>query len=291
LARIGQGRDFVFWSGPVLDLSGHGTHIAGTILEETNNSLGLAGIAYQAKLMPLKVCFGYWELQIALSANDIPGFIDPRNTGSCLTSAIAQAIRFAADNGAQIINISVSGPGASPIELDALQYATGKGLFTALAVGNEFLEGNPIEYPAAYATQLDGVVSVGAVGRSGRRAFYSNTGSHLELVAPGGDERDGGGAALVYQASLFPDDLNPFAVVVPRFDRYVELGVQGTSFATPHVAGVAALLYSQGINRPAAIEAALKRFAHDLGPTGRDNEYGFGLIDARASLRGLGPAR
>jgi serine protease len=85
-------------------------------------------------------------------------------------------------------------------------------------------------------------------------------------------------------------DLNPF-LLSPRFDRYVERGLQGTSMAAPHVAGVAALLYSQGITNPAAIEAALKRFARDLGPPGCDDEYGYGLVDARAALRGLGVVR
>ena len=76
-----------------------------------------------------------------------------------------------------------------------------------------------------------------------------------------------------------------------RFDRYAEIGGEGTSAAAPHVAGLAALLYSQGITKPAAIEAALKRFARDLGAPGRDNEFGSGLIDARLALRGLGAAR
>jgi serine protease len=134
-------------------------------------------------------------------------------------------------------------------------------------------------------------MAVGAVGRSNRRAFYSSTGAYVEIAAPGGDERDGGLAGLIYQATLFPPDSDPVTVTRPRFDRYALVAEQGTSSAAPHVAGVAALLYSQGITRGAAIEAALKRFAVDLGPAGRDNDFGFGLIDARASLRGLGAAR
>ena len=86
-------------------------------------------------------------------------------------------------------------------------------------------------------------------------------------------------------------DLDSFAVIRPRFDRYFEAPQQGTSSAAPHVAGLAALLYSQGITRPAAIEDALKHFAKDIGPAGRDNEYGSGLIDARGTLRGFGLAR
>jgi serine protease len=290
-SRILAGRDFIFWNGPVLDMVGHGTHVAATAVEETNNAVALAGIAHRARLMPLKVCIGYWELQIVTSAQGIPGFVDPREEGGCSTSAMVQAIRFAADNGAQVANVSIGGPGASPALLDALQYAVGRGTFISIAIGNEFEDGNPTEYPAAYAPQVEGAMAVGAVGRSSRRAFYSNTGSHLEIMAPGGDSRDGGVAGVVLQMSLDEDLFDPFTIIRPRFDSYVETPNQGTSMAAPHVAGVAALLRSQGITSPAAIEAALKRFAHDLGPAGRDNDFGFGLIDARATLRGLGVAR
>ncbi len=290
-ARIASGRDFIFWNGPVLDMVGHGTHVAGTALQETNNNVALAGIAHRARLLPLKVCIGYWELQIFQSDRGVPGYVDPREEGGCSTSAIVQAIRFAADNGAQVLNLSLGGPGVSPALLDALTYAVGRGSFIAMSMGNEFEEGNPTAYPAAYAPQIEGAMSVAAVGRSSRRAFYSNTGSHTEIAAPGGDSRDGGSTGVIYQATLFDPDFDPFTINRPRFDRYVEAGYLGTSMAAPHVAGVAALLYSQGITSPAAVEAALKRFARDLGDPGRDNDFGHGLIDARATLRGLGVTR
>jgi subtilisin family serine protease len=92
----------------------------------------------------------------------------------------------------------------------------------------------------------------------------------------------------VYQVSLIDGDFDPRRTVQPRFDRYAEVGYQGTSMAAPHVAGVAALLAAQGVTRPAAIEAALRRFARDLGAPGRDDEFGDGLIDAAAALRGRG---
>ena len=290
-ARISPGRDFVFWTGPVLDLVGHGTHLAGTALEETNNNLGLSGIAYRARLLPLKACFGYWELQILQSSLGTPGYVDPNDGGGCPDVAVAEAIRFAADNGARVINLSLGGPSPSPITLDALNYAVDRGAFIAISMGNDYERGNAPQYPAAYAPQINGAVSVGAVGRSERRAYYSGTGAHLELVAPGGDFRDGGLPGVVYQIGLVGPDFDPFTIVRPRFDRYFESPAQGTSTAAPHVAGVATLLYSQGITNPAAIEAALKRFAKDVGTPGRDNEYGNGLIDARTTLRGLGVAR
>lgn len=289
-SRLLPGRDFAFWSGPVIDMVGHGTHLSGTVLQETNNGVGLSGIAYRARLMPLKACYGYWEIQFAQSAAGIPGFVDPRETGTCPDSAVSEAIRYAADNGANVVNLSLGGPAASPITREALRYAVERGVFVAISNGNRYETGNPVEYPAAYAPEFDGVVSVGAVSPRLTRAYYSSTGPHLELAAPGGDGRQGI-AALVYQIGLLTSDFNPATVIRPRFDRYGEVQMQGTSVATPHVAGVAALLHSQGVRSPAGLEAALRRTARDLGARGRDHEFGDGMIDARAALRGLGLVR
>ena len=290
-ARILPGRDFVFWSGPVLDMNGHGTHVAGTVLQETNNSLGLAGVAYRTTLLPLKACLGYWDIMFLLAVFNEPGFLDPEIDGLCDDVAVAQAIRYAADQGVQVANISSGGEEPAPIQLDALRYAAQRGTFVAISGGNAFESGNPVEYPSAYGAQIEGVVSVGAVGRSSRRAFYSSTGQHVELVAPGGDSRDGGIAGAIFQTGIVEADFTPGRVTRPRFDRYADQASQGTSMATPHVAGVAALLYTQGITHPAAIEAALKASATDLGAAGRDNEYGFGLVNPRAALRGQGLAK
>jgi serine protease len=289
-SRIASGRDFAFWTGPVLDMVGHGTHVAGTILQDTNNNLGFAGIAYSTRLMPVKACFGYWEVQIVQASLDIPGYADA-DAGGCATSDIVAGIRYAADNGANVINLSLGGPDQSSAEREAVQYAVQKGVFVTMAAGNEFEDGNPVEYPAAYGAEIDGAMAVGAVGRGRNRAFYSNTGSHVEIVAPGGDFRADGLAGVIYQVGLFDNDSDPALVSAPRFDRYYEKPAQGTSMAAPHVAGVAALLHSQGITNPAAIEAAIKKTAVDLGTPGRDDQYGYGLIDARAALRGMGAAR
>lgn len=276
---------------PVLDTQGHGTHVAGTVLQSTNNNLGFAGVAYEARLLPVKSCISYWDLQLFLGAVGEPGFVPPSFGGGCATSDVVAGIRAAADQGAKVINLSLGGPGEAPAYRDALNYAVQRGAFVAIAAGNEFESGNPVEYPAAYAAAIDGVMSVGSVGRSLRRAYYSNTGSYVEIAAPGGDVRDGGVNGMIFQVGLFDDDFEASTVVVPRFDRYVEQPSQGTSMASPHVAGMAALLYSQGVTSPAAIEAAIKRFARDLGTAGADAEYGHGLIDARAALRGLGLSR
>jgi serine protease len=294
-ARVNPGKEFVLGGGwistsgtPILfDADGHGSHVAGTIAQQTNNSLGFAGIAYQTTLLPLKVCFSYWDVQMLLGARGIPGIVPPDANG-CPDDAQVEALRFAADSGAKVINMSIGGSRGAPALEEALRYAVSRGAFVSIAAGNDAQNGNPTIYPAAYAPGITGVVAVGGVNRRLSRASYSSFGSYVELSAPGGG--DGSSADRVWQVTPLQADLR-FELFAPRFDHYEANGFQGTSMAAPHVAGVAALLYSQGITNPAAIEAALERFARDLGSPGRDDEFGHGLIDARAALRGLGVAK
>ena len=294
-SRVVMPNDFVSGGGTtVLDTDGHGTHVSSTIGEDTNNSSLDAGIAYNVQIMPVKVCASYWDVQFAMSAAGIPGFADP-DAGGCPTSAIAAGIRYAADNGARIINMSLSGDGASPNEQSAMQYALDKGVFFALAAGNSKQSGNATQYPAFYAQSMSGVMAVGATNRSGGRASYSSTGSYVEIAAPGGDPLDSDelGSGYIWQSTLRPSTNRPSLVLFPRFDSYAEVGYAGTSMASPHVAGVAALLYSQGITKPSAIELAIKKTAKFLGtpsatdPT-RNDDTGAGLIQARTALFGLG---
>jgi serine protease len=289
-SRLTDAQDFVFWTGPVFDMDGHGTHVAGTVAQATNNNLGFAGVAYNAKIMPLKVCFGFWEVQIVRAESGIPGY-PPLNVGGCPTSAVVQAINHAADNGAKVINLSLGGTNPSPSYLDALNYAVSKGVFVAMAAGNEFEEGNPTTYPASYGPEVAGAMAVGAVGQSSQRSFYSSTGSYVEIAAPGGDTRSGGSLGAIFQTGIFFSDYNPAVVIFPRFDRYGDIGYQGTSMSSPHVAGMAALLMSQGVTRPSAVEALIKATAKDLGSAGPDNDFGAGLIQPRAALRGFGLVR
>lgn len=205
--------------------------------------------------------------------------------------ARGRSIRHAADNGAKVINLSIGGKNPSPSYLDALNYAVSRGVFIAIAAGNDFQDGNPIIYPAAYAPGIQGAMAVGAVGRSLTRAAYSTTGSFVEIAAPGGNSVDGGSAGLIWQAGIFASDYDSEVVIFPRFDRYSDTPLQGTSMASPHVAGMAALLMSQGITSPAAIEAVIAGTARDLGAKGRDNDFGAGLIEPRAALRGFGVVR
>jgi serine protease len=274
----------------IFDANGHGTHVAGTIAQQTNNGSGYAGVANGVRLLPIKACFDYWDVQLWMSqVANIPGFSDPGFSG-CETAAWVAGLRHAADSGAKVINLSLGGSIPQPAALDALNYAVSRGAFVAIAGGNEARDGNPTSYPAFYASQIDGVIAVAAVTPSRQRALYSNSGSYIEIAAPGGAGLFGSAAEQVWQIGPNQADL-AFVRLAPAFNRYQNLSNAGTSMASPHVAALAALLYSQGITRPASIEAAIKRFAQDLGTPGRDDEFGHGLIDARATLRGLGVTR
>lgn len=278
-------RDFIWNDDLPVDLDGHGTHVAGTIGQLTNNNRGTVGMAYNVRLMPVKVIQGIWD-EIFLSP--FAGTDD----------VVARGVRYAADNGANIINLSIGREEGGPatVVTEAIRYAVGKGCFVVVASGNTRDDGNPANRLGQAAPQIDGMVAVGAVGRTLDVAFYSTSGSYVELSAPGGDQRQGGTPGGILQQTLDSDLIEtylrgPSQYGPPRADAFAYEYYQGTSMATPHVSGFAALLMQQGITSPAVIEAAMKEFATDLGARGRDDFYGFGLINPRATLRGLGLAR
>lgn len=294
--------DFAFYSsgGPVIDMDGHGTHVASTMAQSTNNGIGLAGVAFNARIMPVKVCLGYWELMIISGVEGETGFLPP-DVGLCFNSDIAAGISYAAQNGADVINVSLGGPGASATIRSAVAGAVASGAFVSIAMGNEFEDGNLTGYPAKDAESIDGAMAVAAVGRSFTKAYYSSTGTHAEIAAPGGSVRDGaGGTGLVHQVTLGSPS-SPFQLR-PVFNAYFEVGYQGTSMAAPHVAGVAALLKNQMPSlTPALIEKLIKATAQACSSTScspgsgtagqRTNEFGLGLIQPRAALFGRGIAR
>ena len=289
LSRFVSPRDFTISStsppATVMDTQGHGTHVAGTIGENTNNGVALAGIAYNVRIMPLKACQSFWDIQFARSAMGITGR-PAIGSGGCPTSATNAAIRFAADNGARVINYSICGTSPNSTIRDAMAYAISKGVFVAMSNGNEFEDGNPTTYPASYGPSLNGAMSVAATTRIDTKSYYSSTGVQTEIAAPGGDQFQGN---TIWQASLLLSDYDERFVFFPRFDRYSERGFQGTSMASPHVAGLAALLVSQIPNiTPAQIEAIIRTTARDIGGTGRDDSFGHGLIQPRAALFGRG---
>jgi len=246
--RFAPGYDFVHDTDHPNDDNGHGTHVAGTIAQATNNAEGVAGIAFEATLMPVKV-------------------LDASGTGT--SADIADGIRWAVDHGARVLNLSLGGFGYSRVIENAVAYARGKGAVVVAAAGNH--GDGTVAYPAAYA----GAVGVGAVGPDGMRAPYSAWGEQLDLLAPGGDKRRGDEGGIL-QATIARG-----APGTPVYASY-----QGTSMATPHVSGVAALLFAAGAKTPGEVERAL--YAGASGPGGWTRERGHGLLDAAGALRALG---
>ncbi len=251
--RFVPGYDFVNTDEHPNDEEGHGTHVTGTIAQSTNNNLGTAGIAFNCSIMPVKVL---------------------SRRGEAPYTTIADGVYFAADNGAHVINLSLGGPDDSTTLKNAIAYAYNQGVTIICSAGNEYQEGNPAMYPAAYDEYC---IAVGATRYDQTRAYYSNTGTYLDLVAPGGDlnvdqNGDGYGDGILQQTfGTNPKDWGYWFY-------------QGTSMAAPHVSGIAALLISTGVTDPNAIREALQNTATDLGPAGWDQEYGWGLVDAYAVL-------
>lgn len=232
-----KGYDFVNKDDQPFDDHAHGTHVAGTIAESTNNNEGVAGLAYEATIMPLKV----------LSAG-----------GSGTSADIADAIRWAADHGANVINMSLGSAFPDNVIHNACKYAAKKGVVIVCAAGNSFREG--VGYPAAFPE----CIAVSSVGPSGNLAKYSSWGKQVALAAPGGDYIDSGDQK---------DGILQNTLMGGKDDYYA---FQGTSMACPHVAAAAALAVSQGIKDPAKVRDLLCKTAT---PRSDKKKYGAGVLN------------
>lgn len=240
--------------GSPVDNRGHGTHVAGIAAALTNNGVGVAGVSWGARIMPIKV-------------------LDTGGRGS--DSTIARGINWAVDNGAKVINLSLGGTSYSNTVYNSVQRARRSGVLLFAAAGNDYLSGNPKLYPAAY----DGVIAVGATDNLDRRASYSQTGDYIQFVAPGGDPYG-------------DDDADPNHWITSTWRRASGTAyamASGTSQSSPIAAGLAALIWSvkPDLSSDEVLEI-MRSTAVDLGKPGWDPEYGYGRIDVGAALRAVG---
>jgi serine protease len=240
-----KGYDFVNDRENADDDNGHGTHVAGTIAQTTNNGFGVAGIAYEANIMPLKVLSSW---------------------GGGTIADIAEAIKFAADNGADVINMSLGGGGESSIMKEAIDYAYKKGVVIIAAAGNS--NSNSAGYPARYPR----VIGVSATAPNGTKAFYSNYGAGVDIAAPGGETKGKDGGEN-------PDGGILQNTIAAKTGESIFAAYQGTSMAAPHVAGVAALIKASGVKPPEAVLSVLQQSSRKVKDDGQ-NYYGAGHLDA-----------
>jgi serine protease len=248
-----SGWDFVNDDSHPNDDEGHGTHVTGTIAQSTNNGIGVAGVACKASIMPIKVL---------------------NSSGSGTYADIADGIYYAAQHGANVINMSLGGSSGSITLENALDFAHNAGVTIVCSSGNDGST-TTVSYPAAYDAYC---IAVGATRYDEMVAYYSNGGASLDLTAPGGDTTvdqngDGYGDGVLQQT--FGSDPTDFGYWF----------YQGTSMAAPHVSGVAALLIARGVaETPDQVREVLQATAKDKGATGWDPEYGWGIVDAFAAL-------
>ncbi len=258
--------DFVAKNRYPLDREGHGTFVAGTVAETTNNRFGLTGLAYAASIMPVRI----------LGAD-----------GSGDAATISRGIRYAVDHHAQVINLSLvfsidTTPDEIPDIISALHYAHAHGVFVVAAAGNDGAD--ELDYPA----RASGVVAVGATTRDRCRAAYSNGGQNLALVAPGGGDDMDLPDPNCHPARNLPNIFQMTLTNPPAWGQFGYPGdFFGTSMASPHVAAAAALVIASGVigrrPSPAQILTRLEQTARPLGGSKPNRNYGYGLVDAAAA--------
>lgn len=216
------------------DANGHGTHVAGTVSATVGNGLGGEGVVV-AQILPVRV-------------------LDGSGTGS--TSSIAKGVVWAADAGADVVNLSLGTTASDPVVEQALAYAVRRGVVLVAAMGNQGLTGSPVSYPAASPD----VLAVAALTPDLERADYSSQGAHADLAAPGSE------VLSTWRGNGY---------------RYAS----GTSMAAPHVAAAAAALVASSPRAtPQQVADALVATADDLGAPGHDVATGYGLVDPTQAL-------
>jgi serine protease len=246
----------------------HGTHVSGTIAASTNNGIGVAGVNWHARIMPLRVL----------------------GVGGGFSYDIQQAVRYAAGlpndsntlppRKADIMNLSLGGIGSSQTEQATYLEAREEGVIIIASAGND--EWSIRSYPAAY----DGVISVSATDFRKRLSSYSNFGSTIDVAAPGGGDTPdlNGDGNPDYVLSSLAEDLGPGI-------RFLYSWYKGTSMSAPHVAGVVSLMKAIDPDMTPAefdIKLAAGALTEDLGAAGRDDEFGHGLIDAQKAVIAAG---
>ena len=231
------------------DDHGHGTHVSGIAAGIGDNNEGIAGLAMNCKIMPVKV----------LNAS-----------GQGSTLSVANGVKWAADNGAKVINMSLGSTMGSSALLDAIRYAVSKNVTIVVAMGND--GGNVKSYPAYYVNDEKSIVTVGSTDSNDERSYFSNYGSWITVAAPG--------TAILSTLPGYSVAMNSTG------NKYGE--ASGTSMATPYVAGLAGLVISQDTSlTPAQVKQIIQNGTDDLGTAGFDQYFGYGRINAWKTLNGM----
>jgi len=254
-SKVVAGYDFVSDDSNPHDGNGHGTHVAGIATAITNNTIGVAGVDWNARIMPIRVL------------ND---------AGSGYSSDITEGINWAYQHGAKVLNLSLGGPGYSQSMQDAVTAAHTAGSLVVAAMGND--NTSTPSYPAAYYN----VLAVAATGPTDGKASYSNYGSHCDIAAPGGDMGWYHDPAGIYSTMPTYD-----VYLTTHYSYYKNYDyLNGTSQASPYVAGLAALIFGLDTSlTPDEVQQIIEDTAVDLGATGWDVYYGWGRINAAAAVK------
>ncbi len=245
------------------DLHGHGTHVAGIAAAVTNNGVGVAGMNWLARIMPVRV-------------------LNEQGSGS--NASITDGITWACDHDAKVLSLSLGGPTRSQSMQDAINAAYADGCLVVAAMGND--NSSAVAYPAAYTN----VVAVSATGPTDTKASYSSYGSHCDIAAPGGD------MGYLHDPAGILSTMPTYGVWMTDHYGYSTSYdyLNGTSQATPYVSGLASLIWSVNSTlTPAQVQNIIQSTAVDLGATGWDQVYGWGRINALAAVQAaqatLGP--